>query len=103
MSLSACLLRSATDKLGPPVSARPIVSYTICWDIIVRAVAAKVRTELIFTNTAPCTNGRFRGIGHVTHSVSYPLVQDNRYNDDRRSQTLPMDRRLLSIYVAVLC
>ena len=23
----------ATDKLGPPVSARPIVSYTISWDI----------------------------------------------------------------------
>ncbi|MDO6588578.1 hypothetical protein Q4543_24360, partial [Salipiger sp. 1_MG-2023] len=24
----------ATDKLGPPVSARPVVSYTISWDII---------------------------------------------------------------------
>lgn len=35
MSWSACLQRSATDKLGPPVSARPVVSYTISRDIII--------------------------------------------------------------------
>nr|WP_255446378.1 integrase core domain-containing protein [Tropicibacter alexandrii] len=34
MSWSACLRRSVTDKLGPPVSARPVVSYTINWDVI---------------------------------------------------------------------
>ena len=32
ISLSACLQRSATDLLGPPVSARPAASYTIPWD-----------------------------------------------------------------------
>ncbi|SFR20432.1 hypothetical protein SAMN04515673_1211, partial [Poseidonocella sedimentorum] len=30
----ACLQRSATDKLGPPVSTRPVTSYTTPWDII---------------------------------------------------------------------
>lgn len=35
MSWSACLQRSATDKLGPPVSARPVVSYTTPRDIII--------------------------------------------------------------------
>lgn len=36
MSWSACLLRSATDQLGPHQSARPTASYTISWDIIFR-------------------------------------------------------------------
>ena len=36
MSWSACLRRSATDKLGPPVTAKPIVSYTTSWDIILK-------------------------------------------------------------------
>ena len=34
MSWLACLQRSATDKLGPPVSARAVVSYTTPRDII---------------------------------------------------------------------
>lgn len=34
MSWSACLLRSATDLLGPHQSARPAASYTISWDSI---------------------------------------------------------------------
>ena len=33
MFWSACLRRSATDKLGPPVSARPVTSYTTAIDI----------------------------------------------------------------------
>ena len=40
MAWSACLQRSETDKLGPPVSARPVVSYTISWDIIRSRIAA---------------------------------------------------------------
>ena len=32
MSWSACLLRSATDLLGPHQSARPATSYTTGWD-----------------------------------------------------------------------
>ena len=34
MSWSACLLRSATDQLGPHQSARPTANYTIRRDII---------------------------------------------------------------------
>ncbi|MPL74757.1 hypothetical protein SDC9_20574 [bioreactor metagenome] len=34
MPWSACLLRSATDQLGPHQSARPTASYTISWDSI---------------------------------------------------------------------
>lgn len=34
MSWSACLPRSATDLLGPHLSARSAASYTISWDII---------------------------------------------------------------------
>ena len=34
MSWSACLLRSATDLLGPHQSARPATSYTTGWDTI---------------------------------------------------------------------
>lgn len=34
MSWSACLPHSATDQLGPPLSARPTASYTISWDSI---------------------------------------------------------------------
>lgn len=40
MSWSACLLRSATDQLGPHQSARPTASYTISWDIIFRVLRA---------------------------------------------------------------
>ena len=39
MSWSACLQRSATDQLDPPVSARPVASYTISWDTIQILVA----------------------------------------------------------------
>ena len=31
ISPSACLPRSATDQLGPPVSPRPAASYTTSW------------------------------------------------------------------------
>ncbi len=32
--LSACLPRSATDQLGPLISARPAVNYTTRWGTI---------------------------------------------------------------------
>ena len=47
MSWSACLQRSATDQLDPPVSARPVASYTISWDTIrndARGLAHLART-----------------------------------------------------------
>ena len=34
ISMSACLQRRATDQLGPPMSARPMKSYTTSRDII---------------------------------------------------------------------
>ena len=58
MSWLACLQRSATDKLGPPVSARAVVSYTTPRDIILGLglAACQKGMSVSFTTAAALVN-----------------------------------------------
>lgn len=61
LSPSACLPRSATDQLGPPMSASHAVSYTIRWGTI-RNESAKSSCSKR-REASGCRDQR-RGIGH---------------------------------------
>ncbi len=61
MSWLACLQHSATDKLGRPVSARAVVSYTTPRDIIaVSLTSSSITSEVL---------SRYSRIDTVAHGV----------------------------------
>ena len=71
MSWSACLLRSATDLLGPHQSARPATSYTTGWDTIRAYPGERLREALPMHRHAPAISATEPSIPSVLNFVRY--------------------------------